>query len=111
VDPLIFGNIRETFAKFIRNGETVVSVRTVIEEGGIRRRNLAAIFFDCNRARAAFHRLRICTVFIRPHWQCVVIANGHSAIGLQPHRTYRRKYCADEPELLPTCLFFEFQLS
>jgi hypothetical protein len=32
VDPLIFGNVRETFAKFIRNGETVVSVRAVTDE-------------------------------------------------------------------------------
>jgi hypothetical protein len=32
VDPLIFGNVRETFAKFIRNGEAVVSVRAVTEE-------------------------------------------------------------------------------
>jgi hypothetical protein len=27
VDPLIFGNVQDTFAKFIRNGETVVFVR------------------------------------------------------------------------------------
>ena len=27
VDPLIFGNVQETFAKFIRNGEAVVFVR------------------------------------------------------------------------------------
>jgi hypothetical protein len=26
------GNVRETFAKFIRNGETVVSVRAVTDE-------------------------------------------------------------------------------
>jgi len=32
VDPLIFGNVRETFAKFIRNGETVASVRAVTDE-------------------------------------------------------------------------------
>jgi hypothetical protein len=32
VDPLIFGNVRKTFAKFIRNGETVVSVRAVTDE-------------------------------------------------------------------------------
>jgi len=32
VDPLIFGNVRETFAKFIRNGETVVSVRAATDE-------------------------------------------------------------------------------
>jgi hypothetical protein len=32
VDSLIFGNVRETFAKFIRNGETVVSVRAVTDE-------------------------------------------------------------------------------
>jgi hypothetical protein len=32
VDPLIFGNVRETFAKFIRNGETVVFVRVVTDE-------------------------------------------------------------------------------
>jgi len=32
VDPLIFGNVRETFAKFSRNGETVVSVRAVTDE-------------------------------------------------------------------------------
>jgi hypothetical protein len=32
VDPLIFGNVRETFAKVIRNGETVVSARAVTDE-------------------------------------------------------------------------------
>jgi hypothetical protein len=32
VDPLIFGSVRDTFAKFIRNGETVVSVRAVTDE-------------------------------------------------------------------------------
>jgi hypothetical protein len=32
VDPLIFGNVRETFAKFISNGETVVTVRAVTGE-------------------------------------------------------------------------------
>lgn len=32
VDQLIFGNVRETFAKFIRNRETVVSVRAVTDE-------------------------------------------------------------------------------
>jgi hypothetical protein len=30
--PLIFGSVRDTFAKFIRNGETVVSVRAVTDE-------------------------------------------------------------------------------
>jgi hypothetical protein len=32
VDPRIFGNVQETFAKFIRNGETVVTVRAVTDE-------------------------------------------------------------------------------
>lgn len=32
VDPLIFGSVRDTFAKFISNGETVVSVRAVTDE-------------------------------------------------------------------------------
>jgi hypothetical protein len=27
VDPLVFGNVRETFARFIRNGESAVMVR------------------------------------------------------------------------------------
>jgi hypothetical protein len=27
VDPLMFGNVRETFARFITNGETAVMVR------------------------------------------------------------------------------------
>jgi hypothetical protein len=31
-DSLIFGNVRTTFAKFIRNGEPVVSVRAVTDE-------------------------------------------------------------------------------
>ncbi|MBO0735431.1 MAG: SPOR domain-containing protein [Alphaproteobacteria bacterium] len=32
VDPLVFGNVRETFAKFIRNGETVVIVLAPTDE-------------------------------------------------------------------------------
>jgi hypothetical protein len=32
VDPLIFDNVRKTFAKFIRNGETMVSVRALTDE-------------------------------------------------------------------------------
>ena len=32
VDPLILGNVRETFAPFIRNGETAVFVRTHSED-------------------------------------------------------------------------------
>ena len=32
VDPLVVGNVRETFAPFIRNGETAVFVRTDSEE-------------------------------------------------------------------------------
>ena len=31
VDRLTFGNVRETFAKFIRNGETVVTVRAATD--------------------------------------------------------------------------------
>jgi hypothetical protein len=32
VDPLIWGNVKETFARFIHNGETAVMVRTLSEE-------------------------------------------------------------------------------
>jgi hypothetical protein len=32
VDPLVWGNVRETFASFIRNGETAVLVRAVTDE-------------------------------------------------------------------------------
>jgi hypothetical protein len=32
VDPLVIGNARETFARFIRNGETAVFVRTYSDE-------------------------------------------------------------------------------
>jgi hypothetical protein len=32
VDPLVWGNVRETFANFIRNGETAVLVRVASEE-------------------------------------------------------------------------------
>jgi len=32
VDPLIFGNVQETFARFIRNGETVVFVRAADDQ-------------------------------------------------------------------------------
>ena len=32
VDPLVVGNVRETFAPFIRNGETAVFVRTDSED-------------------------------------------------------------------------------
>jgi hypothetical protein len=32
VDPLVVGNVRETFAPFIRNGETAVFVRTHSED-------------------------------------------------------------------------------
>ena len=32
VDPLIIGNARESFARFIRNGETAVFVRAVDDE-------------------------------------------------------------------------------
>jgi hypothetical protein len=32
VDPLILGNVRNTFAPFIRNGETAVFVRTRVED-------------------------------------------------------------------------------
>jgi hypothetical protein len=32
VDPLVWGNVRETFASFIRNGETAVLVRSVTDE-------------------------------------------------------------------------------
>ena len=32
VDPLIFGNVQETFAKFIRNGEAVVFVRAADDQ-------------------------------------------------------------------------------
>ena len=32
VDPLVIGNVRETFAPFIRNGETAVFVRTDSED-------------------------------------------------------------------------------
>jgi hypothetical protein len=32
VDPLVVGNARETFARFIRNGETAVFVRALSDE-------------------------------------------------------------------------------
>ena len=32
VDPLVWGNVRETFASSIRNGETAVLVRVVTDE-------------------------------------------------------------------------------
>lgn len=32
VDPLVVGNIRQTFASFIRNGETAVFVRAMTDE-------------------------------------------------------------------------------
>jgi hypothetical protein len=32
VDPLVIGNARETFARFIRNGETAVFVRALDDE-------------------------------------------------------------------------------
>jgi hypothetical protein len=32
VDPLVLGNVRETFARFIRNGETAVFVRALTDE-------------------------------------------------------------------------------
>lgn len=32
VDPLVWGKVRETFASFIRNGETAVLVRAVTDE-------------------------------------------------------------------------------
>ena len=32
VDPLIWGNVKETFARSIHNGETAVMVRTLSEE-------------------------------------------------------------------------------
>jgi hypothetical protein len=32
VDPLVVGNVRETFARFIRNGETAVFVRAFNDE-------------------------------------------------------------------------------
>ena len=32
VDPLVFGNVRETFARFVRNGETAVFVRALNDE-------------------------------------------------------------------------------
>jgi hypothetical protein len=32
VDPLVWGNVRETFANFIRNGETAVLVRAGTDE-------------------------------------------------------------------------------
>jgi len=32
VDPLVLGNVRETFASYIRNGETAVFVRTDSED-------------------------------------------------------------------------------
>jgi hypothetical protein len=32
VDPLVFGNVRDSFAQFIRNGETAVFVRTLTDE-------------------------------------------------------------------------------
>src|SRR6186997_556700 len=32
VDPLVIGNARETFARFIRNGETAVFVRALSDE-------------------------------------------------------------------------------
>jgi hypothetical protein len=33
VDPLVIGNARETFARFIRNGETAVFVRVLSDAG------------------------------------------------------------------------------
>ena len=32
VDPLVWGNVRETFASFIRNGDTAVLVRALTDE-------------------------------------------------------------------------------
>jgi hypothetical protein len=32
VDPLVWGNVRDTFANFIRNGETAVLVRATTDE-------------------------------------------------------------------------------
>jgi hypothetical protein len=32
VDPLVFGNVRQSFAQFIRNGETAVFVRALADE-------------------------------------------------------------------------------
>ena len=32
VDPLVIGNARESFARFIRNGETAVFVRALSDE-------------------------------------------------------------------------------
>lgn len=32
VDPLVFGNVRDSFAQFIRNGETAVFVRALSDE-------------------------------------------------------------------------------
>ena len=32
VDPLLLGNVRESFAQFIRNGETAVFVRALTDE-------------------------------------------------------------------------------
>ena len=32
VDPLIFGNVQETFARLIRNGDTVVFVRAADDQ-------------------------------------------------------------------------------
>jgi hypothetical protein len=56
VDPLIVGDVRETFAKFIRNGETMV-----IRPGGYRRasrirsRNLASVHPGRDRCLAPLH--------------------------------------------------------
>ena len=33
VDPLMLGNVRDTFAPFVRNGETAIFVRAHSEEG------------------------------------------------------------------------------
>ena len=75
-NPLIFGNVRETFAEFIRNEETVVAVHATTDQ----------------EAEFATQTLRQYS----PIAIEVVPRNGAWA---QPHR----KFCAEEPGPIPIC--------
>jgi hypothetical protein len=58
VDPLTFGNVRETFARFVRNGETVVCVRAASDEEA----EFAAILY------VSMTRSRSMSYPFRPSW-------------------------------------------
>jgi hypothetical protein len=113
VDPLIFGNVRETFAKFIRNGETVVSVRAVTDEEAefaaetLRQYSPIAIELVPLSTGSEFTGHHTTAAAMRGDCQRAQRYWGASLI----KHNCRCRYCAEEPELLPTCLFFEFQLS